>query len=182
MDESKEMLHELQDSNANPHTALLALLQATNCLDKLTALLDDNDVRALALCSFEHLQALQSYELFLPLKEAARLNEARAKPRPEHINQLELRSVLLALHWVLSHRSSVGQRVLLLLDSLVTHGALWKGRCASPSLFLILRKINSLLLASGTSLFPRWLPSALNPADAPSRMAPRGQTRHSDTA
>ncbi|MDR3549716.1 MAG: hypothetical protein P4M11_15830, partial [Candidatus Pacebacteria bacterium] len=89
--------------------------------------------------------------------------------KPEHINALEMRSVLLALHWVLSHRSSVSSRVLLLIDSLVSHGVLWKGRCSSIPLLFIARKLSALLLASGIVLSPAWIPSALNPADAPSR-------------
>lgn len=95
---------------------------------------------------------------------------SRAWLNPEHINQLELRTVLLALHWVLSHRDSLGQRVLLLLDSLVCHAALWKGRCSSPALLLILRKITVLLLASGVTLHPAWIPTDVNPADRSSRL------------
>lgn len=88
---------------------------------------------------------------------------------PEHINVLELRAALLALHWVLSHPSAMGGRVYLLLDSAVALFSLWKGRSRSPSLLLILRKISALLLAGGLSLLCGWVPSAVNPADAPSR-------------
>jgi hypothetical protein len=95
----------------------------------------------------------------------------------EHINALELRAVLLALHWALSHPTAIGSRVLLLLDSLVAHGALWKGRCSSPALLLVVRKVSALLLAGGVSLGPGWLPSACNPADGPSR---RGQSAPAD--
>jgi len=87
----------------------------------------------------------------------------------EHINALELRAVLLALHWLLSYPSSHFSRVYLLVDSTVTLYSLWKGRSSSPSLLLILRRINALLLSSGISLLTGWLPSAVNPADAPSR-------------
>ena len=88
---------------------------------------------------------------------------------PEHINALELRAVLLALHWALSYRHACATRLLLLVDSLVAHGVLWKGRCHSPALLLIARKIGALLLASGIQLCPGWVPSECNPADAPSR-------------
>jgi hypothetical protein len=88
---------------------------------------------------------------------------------PEHINALELRAVLLALHWALSYRHVCATRILLLVDSLVAHGVLWKGRCYSPALLLIARKIGALLLASGVQLCPGWIPSECNPADAPSR-------------
>jgi hypothetical protein len=92
----------------------------------------------------------------------------------EHINTLELRAALLAVHWVLSYPSSLNSRVYLLLDSTVSFFSLWKGRSSSPSLLLVLRKISSLLLASGLSLLPGWLPSAVNPADGPSRLQPVG--------
>jgi hypothetical protein len=89
---------------------------------------------------------------------------------PEHINALELRAVLLAVHWVLSFSSSLTRRVFLLVDSTVAFFSLWKGRSSSPQLLLILRKIGALLLASGVSLLPGWVPSEVNPADHPSRL------------
>jgi hypothetical protein len=88
---------------------------------------------------------------------------------PEHINSLELRAVLLALHWLTSYPSSHSSRVYLLVDSTVALYALWKGRTCSAPLLLILRKINALLMASQISLLTGWLPSAVNPADEPSR-------------
>jgi hypothetical protein len=89
----------------------------------------------------------------------------------EHINALELRAVSLALHWLLSQRGAVGSRLLLLVDSLVAHGVLWKGRCSSASLLPVARKLAALQLAGGISLLPGWLPSECNPADEPSRRA-----------
>ena len=88
----------------------------------------------------------------------------------EHINVLELRAALLAVHWVLSYPSALASRVFLLLDSTVAFFSLWKGRSSSPALLLVLRKISALLLAGGLSLLPGWVPSAVNPADAPSRL------------
>ena len=96
----------------------------------------------------------------------------------EHINALELRAALLSVHWVLSYSSSLTRRVYLLLDSSVAFFSLWKGRSSSPALLLVLRKMSALLLASGLSLLPGWVPSAVNPADAPSRLitsCPRGR-------
>jgi hypothetical protein len=89
---------------------------------------------------------------------------------PEHITGLELRAALLAVHRILSSPSALSSRVFLLLDSTVAFFSLWKGRSSSPALLLILRKISALLLAGGLTLLPGWLPSALNPADAPSRL------------
>ena len=97
----------------------------------------------------------------------------------EHINALELRAALLSVHWALSYPSSLHRRVFLLLDSTVAFFSLWNGRISSPALLLILRKNSALLLASGLSLLPGWVPSAVNPADAPSRLidsSPRGRT------
>lgn len=88
----------------------------------------------------------------------------------EHINVLELRAALLAVHWALSYPSALNSRVYLLLDSTVAFFTLWKGRSSSPALLLVLRKISALLLSSGLSLLPGWVPSAVNPADAPSRL------------
>ena len=88
----------------------------------------------------------------------------------EHINSLELRAALLAVHWALSYPSALSSRVLLLLDSSAAFFSLWKGRSSSPALLLVLRKISALLLAGGLSLLPGWVPSAVNPADAPSRL------------
>ena len=88
----------------------------------------------------------------------------------EHINALELRAVLLAVHWVLSHPHSLCRRVFILVDSTVAFFSLWKGRSSSPALLFVLRKIAALSLASGLSLLPSWVPSEVNPADAPSRL------------
>jgi hypothetical protein len=92
--------------------------------------------------------------------------------KPEHINALELRAALLALHWLLSYPSALGRRVYLLVDSTVALFSLCKGRSSAPDLLLVLRKISALLLASGVSILPGWLPSAVNPADAASRLRP----------
>jgi hypothetical protein len=94
---------------------------------------------------------------------------AKAWRDEEHINVLELRAALLAVHWALSFPSALGRRIYLLLDSTVALFSLWKGRSSSPALLLILRRITALLLAGGLSLLCGWVPSAFNPADAPSR-------------
>ena len=91
---------------------------------------------------------------------------------PEHINVLELRAVLLAVHWMLSYPSSLSARAYLLVDSTVAFFSLWKGRSSSPSLLLVLRKISALLLAGGISLLPGWVPTTVNPADGASRLLP----------
>jgi hypothetical protein len=115
-----------------------------------------------------------SFETFYDSVESApwRTLISKAWTGEEHINALELRAALLAVHWVLSYPSSLNSRVYLLLDSTVAFFSLWKGRSSSPSLLLVLRKISALLLAGGLSLLPGWVPSAVNPADGPSRLQP----------
>jgi hypothetical protein len=88
---------------------------------------------------------------------------------PEHINVLELRSVMVALRWALSFPSSVRHRLLVLSDSSVAVGALSKGRSSSPTLLRRLRTVAAMVLASGLALSVAWLPTAANPADGPSR-------------
>ena len=89
--------------------------------------------------------------------------------RPEHINSLELRAASAALRWSLSHPDALRVKLLLLVDSQVVHFALLKGRSSSPLLLRRLRAVSSLLLASGVVCDTGWVPSALNPADGPSR-------------
>jgi hypothetical protein len=92
----------------------------------------------------------------------------------EHINSFEVRSISTAVRWVLSTPVSIGRRLLVLSDSQVAVGALSKGRSSSPLLLRRLRPIAAAVLASGLQLFVRWIPSAVNPADEPSRRFSRG--------
>ena len=86
-----------------------------------------------------------------------------------HINSLELRAVITAVRWALRFRPPPDHRLLLFCDSSVVVCALSKGRTSAPSLIMLLRRLSALLLATGLSLCPLWLPSAVNPADQPSR-------------
>jgi hypothetical protein len=88
---------------------------------------------------------------------------------PCHINALELQSVLLAMKWWLSRAQSIDSRLLLAVDSSVVYYSLKKGRCSSPAMLSLLRRFSSLVLASGVTVLPVWVPSALNPADSASR-------------
>ena len=87
----------------------------------------------------------------------------------EHINVLELRTVILALKWVLSFRRSLATRLLLVGDSTAVIGAVRKGRTSAFGLLIRLRTLAALSLASGVRLVMEWCPSELNPADHPSR-------------
>ena len=88
---------------------------------------------------------------------------------PEHINSLELRAISTGVRRVLSSPLTIGRRLLLLCDSQVAVGALAKGRSSARTILLRLRPLTALLLSSGLLLYPRWVASALNPADGPSR-------------
>jgi hypothetical protein len=87
----------------------------------------------------------------------------------EHINILELRTVILALKWVLSFKQSLGTRLLLVSDSTSVIGAARKGRTSAFRLLVRLRTLAALSLASGVRLVLEWCPSEFNPADYPSR-------------
>jgi hypothetical protein len=91
------------------------------------------------------------------------------RPEIEHINILEARALGTAIRWVLSFPHSVGRRLLAFSDSQVVVSSVSKGRSSSFSLLRRLRYLASLLLASGLLLTMRWIPSAANPADSPSR-------------
>jgi len=115
----------------------------------------------------------RAYARFYSLVKSERWSPVLSTPWrvAEHINALELRAVSLALHWLLSYPSTLGRRVFLLVDSTVALFSLLKGRSSAPSLLFVLRKIGALLLASSISFLAGWVPSAVNPADAPSRLS-----------
>jgi hypothetical protein len=96
----------------------------------------------------------QSYSTFYSSVSAASWSTivAKAWRETEHIIALELRSALLAIHWLLSCPSSHSSRVYLLVDFMMTFFSLWKGRSSSARLLPILRKVSAMLLVSGMSL------------------------------
>lgn len=93
----------------------------------------------------------------------------------EHINGLEVRSALAAFRWSLTKPSVLRPsptdhtKLLLLCDSSATVGSMNKGRSSSHNLLRPLRSITSLVLATGITIHVKWIPTGLNPADAPSR-------------
>lgn len=89
--------------------------------------------------------------------------------REAHINSLELEAMHLGLRWYASRPSSIGARLPLLLDSSTAYYITRKGRTSTSHLLSIFRRCSALTLALSASLAPMWLPSHLNPADAPSR-------------
>jgi hypothetical protein len=89
--------------------------------------------------------------------------------RSQHINELELTSLLLSIRWVLSHPDAVGRRLHVLVDSSSVYFGVNKGRSSSPAMLALLRRFAALILASGLTVLTGWIPSALNPADNASR-------------
>jgi hypothetical protein len=126
-----------------------------------------------SLSAFAYETVRRAYDRFYSLVKSNRWSPVLSTPWrvAGHINTLELRAVALALHWLLSYPSTLGRRVFLLVDSTVALFSLLKGRSSAPSLLFVLRKIGALLLASSISFLAGWVPSAVNPADAPSRLS-----------
>lgn len=87
---------------------------------------------------------------------------------PEHINALEMRTIQLALIWLVTNRL-VNCRIRLLTDSMVSLCILNKGRTSSPTVGRIHTVVAALLLASGIVFELEHVRSELNPADGPSR-------------
>lgn len=159
------------------HAHLQTIINAAVSRGEYLELEPDSSSLDVAADLFE--RGARSYSAFYADVVAARWSTiiSSAWLVPEHINHLELRAVLLAVHWLLSYPSSHLSRVYLLVDSTVALFALWKGRTSSARLLQIVRKINALLLVSGVSLLTGWLPSAVNPADQPSRLLPSNTHR-----
>ena len=93
----------------------------------------------------------------------------------EHQNVLELRTILNLARHLSRTKASWGHRFLVLTDSLVSLGALSKGRSSSPSLLRLLRRWAAIRMALGISLALRWVPTHRNLADGPSRGANIGE-------
>jgi len=87
----------------------------------------------------------------------------------EHINIKEMRAGFTAVRWLSTLPSAFSSRAVLLTDSTVACAILSKGRSSSFSLLKVMRLVASVVLAFDIQVFPRWIPSQLNPADAPSR-------------
>ena len=89
---------------------------------------------------------------------------------PEHINRLEMRSILLALKWRVQHLGEVDCRFIHLTDSYVSMSVISKGRSSSDMLMSVMRKIAAYQF--GFSLFPILIhvESTENPTDDASRL------------
>lgn len=92
--------------------------------------------------------------------------------RNEHINLGELQAVLLAVKEVAKCPSTHGNRQLVFCDSQGCVGAVSKGRSSAKALSRPVRRLGSLILASGMNLGVRYIRAHENPADRPSRKRP----------
>lgn len=87
----------------------------------------------------------------------------------EHSNVLELRTILHAIQFYVSHLGVSHQRVFHVTDSYICMSVLAKGRTGSKQLGRVLKKINALLLAFGIYCVTARVESSENPTDEASR-------------
>lgn len=87
----------------------------------------------------------------------------------EHINLLELRSIVLAIQYQISHKQALSLRVFHITDSYVAMSIISKGRTSSQQLSRLLRKLNAYLLAYDMYLVLGHVESTENPTDGASR-------------
>ena len=92
-----------------------------------------------------------------------------------HINVLELQAVLNGLKWRLRKSGNGRCRILHLIDNQVVCSIIAKGRSSSLRLKRGLKKLNSLVLASGIILAVGYVATDSNPSDIPSRWGGRSQ-------
>ena len=88
---------------------------------------------------------------------------------PEHINVLELRSVLTTVRWRVEQLRQFDLRCIHLVDSLVVLHSLTRGRSSSRKMRRTMMRICSYLLASGLQPLWGYVATDQNPADRPSR-------------
>ena len=88
---------------------------------------------------------------------------------PEHINVLELRSVLTTVKWRVEQLQQNSIRCVHLVDSLVVLHALTRGRSSSRKMKRTMMRICSYLLCSGLQPVWAYVDTKQNPADRPSR-------------
>lgn len=100
----------------------------------------------------------------------------------EHINVLEMRSVLTSLRWRIERRKALKTKFVHLVDSLVVLHSLSRGRSSSKKLRRTLLRINALLLASHSLPVWAYVHTKDNPADAPSRHRRKRKWHHAKAA
>lgn len=86
-----------------------------------------------------------------------------------HINVLEAEAYLSTLKHIARTSANVGKEFVVYGDSQVVIGAAAKGRSGSYLLNAVLRRSCAVLLAFDVTTYLRYIPTAQNPADGPSR-------------
>lgn len=87
----------------------------------------------------------------------------------EHINLLELRSILLSVQYQITHKKQWGMRIFHITDSYVAMSIISKGRTSSKQLSRVLRQLNAYLLAFDLYLILGHVESTENPTDGAAR-------------
>ena len=87
----------------------------------------------------------------------------------EHINSLELRSIIHSVEWRIRHLKEVHARIFHLTDSYICMSIISKGRSSSKMLKPLLRRLTSELLAWDIYLIISHVESSENPTDNASR-------------
>ena len=87
----------------------------------------------------------------------------------DHINYLELRALVGLITRRCRSSANFGLRLVALLDNQAACGAAAKRRSSSKRLNRLLRRLCAFLLAADVYLALKYIPSAVNPADPPSR-------------
>jgi hypothetical protein len=91
-----------------------------------------------------------------------------------HNNLLELEAFTLSVRHFVKSLGNWHSRLLLFTDSQVVLGAVMKGRSSAPGILRGCRKITAMCLAYGLVLYLRYVPTARNHSDGPSRGGPIG--------
>eukprot|EP00438_Fugacium_kawagutii_P035668 Skav205025 [mRNA] locus=scaffold1026:370533:376645:- [translate_table: standard] len=90
--------------------------------------------------------------------------------RNDHINPLELRSIIHAIQWRISHLREQDVRVFHITDSYVCMSIIGKGRSSSRMLNRLLQQLNAWLLVFNVQLLVLHVESTDNPTDEQSRL------------
>ena len=88
---------------------------------------------------------------------------------PAHINVLELQATLNAFKWRVRKAQNIKCRCLHVIDNQAVCAIIAKVRCSAYRLQSGLKKLNSLVLASGIVLAVGYVATNCNPSDIPSR-------------
>lgn len=119
----------------------------------------------------EGLEGIEAHEVpYLAMRWEWRAIMAYPWKQEAHINELEINA--LAVYLKTRTRSDRGnpKKFFHVLDSMVSRGALAKGRSSSKRLNKVVRKCSAHLIAADMCMFPLWTISKWNFADKPSRL------------